>query len=154
MVYLRQPAGYKGFCFYCITTGCIFISATAVFDETFFPRCSDGKQRHFMELGDTPPTENRYLDNPIDQSNDNNFGNHLPFPMENDDNPPLSPPSEPEVPVVPDQDTEHPSHTQRNLPVPPPQWRNEDTQRHGTRQRMVRSHPDSVYGDRMPVDLQ
>jgi len=76
MVYLRQPAGYKGFCFYHITAGCIFIGATAIFDETFFPRCPDGKQRHFTELGDEPPTENRYPDNPIDQSDDNNFGDN------------------------------------------------------------------------------
>ena len=149
MVYLRQPAGYKGFCFYRI-----FIGATAVFDETFFPRCPDGKQRHFTELGDTPPTENRYPDDPIDQSGDNNFGDHPPFPTENDDNPPSSPPSEPEVPVVPDRDTEHPSHTQGNPPVPPPQWRNEDTQRHSTRQQMVCSHPESIYSNRTPVNLQ
>jgi len=48
-----------------------------------------------------PPTENRYPDDPIDQSDDN-FGNQLPFPTENDDHPPSSPPSEPEVPDVPD----------------------------------------------------
>jgi len=64
-----------------------------------------------------PPTENRYLDDPIDQYGDNNFGDNLPFPSENDDSALSSPPSEPEVPVVPDHDTEHPSHTQRNLPV-------------------------------------
>ena len=58
MVYLRQPAGYKRFCFYRITNGRIFIGATAVFNETYFPCCPDGKQRHFMELGDEPPTEN------------------------------------------------------------------------------------------------
>jgi len=44
MIYLGQPARYKGFCFYRITTGRIFISATAVFDETFFPCCPDSKQ--------------------------------------------------------------------------------------------------------------
>jgi len=66
MVYLGQPASYKGFCFYCITTGCIFIGATTIFDEPFFPCCSDGKQWHFTELGDMPLTENRYPDNPID----------------------------------------------------------------------------------------
>ena len=109
MVYLRQPASYKGFCFYCITTGCIFIGTTAIFDETFFPHCPDGKQRHFTELGDMPPTENRYPDNHIDQSNKNNFGDNLPFPLENDDHPPSSPPSKPEVPVVPDHDMEHSS---------------------------------------------
>jgi len=120
MVYLGQPAGYKGFCFYRITNGHIFIGATTVFNKTYFPRCPDGKQRHFTELGDEPPTENRYLDNSIDQSDDN-FGDQPPFPMENDDHPLSSSPSEPEVPDVPDQDTEHPSHTQRNPPVPPPQ---------------------------------
>jgi len=133
MVYLEQPASYKGFCFYHITNGQIFIGATTVFNETYFPCCPDGKQRHFTELGDEPPTENRYPDDPIDQSDDN-FGNQPPFPMKNDDHPPSSPPSEPEVPDVPDQDTEHPLHTQGNPPVPPPQWHNEDTPRHGTRQ--------------------
>ena len=44
MIYLGQPAGYKGCCFYRITNGQIFIDATAVFDETYFPHCSDGKQ--------------------------------------------------------------------------------------------------------------
>ena len=44
IVYLGQPAGYKRFCFYHITTWHIFISATTVFDETFFPHCLDGKQ--------------------------------------------------------------------------------------------------------------
>jgi len=102
MVYFGQPASYKGFCFYRITTGRIFIGATTVFDETFFPCCPDGKQRHFMELDDLTPTKNRYPDNPIDQSNDNNFGDNLPFPPENDDHPPSSPPSEPKVPIVPD----------------------------------------------------
>jgi len=120
MIYFGQPAGYKGYCFYRITNGQIFIGATAIFDETYFPRCPDGKQRPFMELGDKPPTENRYLDDPIDQSDDNNFGNQPPFPMENDDHPPSSPPSEPEVSDVPDLDSEHPSQTQENLPAPPP----------------------------------
>jgi len=120
MVYLEKPASYKGFCFYRITTGRIFIGATAIFDETYFSHCPNSKQRHFTELGDKPPTENRYPDNPIDQSNDN-FGDQPPFPVENDDHPPSSPPSEPEVSDVPDQDTEHPSHTQGNPPVPLPQ---------------------------------
>jgi len=74
-----------------------------------------------MELGDILPTENKYPDNPIDRSNENNFGNNLPFPPENDNHPPSSPPSEPEVSVVPDHDTEHSSHTQRNPPVLLPQ---------------------------------
>jgi len=100
MVYLGQPASYKGFCFYCITNGHIFIGATAVFDETYFLRCPDGKQQHFTELGDESPTENRYLNNPIDQSDDN-FGDQLPFPTGNDDHPLSSPPSKPEVPDVP-----------------------------------------------------
>jgi len=131
MVYLGQPAGYKGFCFYHITNGHIFIGTTTVIDETYFPRCPDGKQQHFMELGDELPTENRYPDNPIDQSDDN-FGDQLPFPMENDNHPPSSPPSEPEVPDVPDRDTEHPSHTQGNPPIPLPQW-HDDTPRCGTK---------------------
>jgi len=129
MVYLGQPASYKGFCFYHITTGCIFISATTVFDETFFLCCPDGKQRHFTELGDILPTENKYPDDPIDQSNENNFGDNPLFPPENDDHPLSSPPSKPEVSIVPDRDMEHPSHTQGNPPVPPPQWRDDDTPR-------------------------
>jgi len=68
--------------------------------------------------------------------------------------PPSSPPSKPEVPDVPDQDTEHPLHTQGNPPVPLPQWRNEDAPRCDMRQQMVKSHPDSVYGNRTLVDLQ
>ena len=99
------------------------------------------------------PSRNRYPDDPINQSNDN-FGNQLPFSMENDDHPPSSPFSKPEVPDVPDRDTEHPSHTQENPPVPLPQWHDEDTPRCGMRQWTVQSHPDSVYGDRTPVDLQ
>jgi len=153
MVYLGQPAGYKGFCFYRITNGRIFIGATTVFDETYFPHCPDSKQRHFTVLGDELPTENRYPDNPIDQSDDN-FGDQPPFPMENDDHPPSSPPSEPEVPDVSDRDTEYSLHTQGNLPVLPPQWRDEDAPRCGMRQQMVKSHSDSIYGNRMPVDLQ
>ena len=101
-----------------------------------------------------PPTENRYPDDSIDQSDDNNFGNNPPFPLKNDDSAPSSPPSKPEVPVVPDRDTEHPLHTQGNPPVLPPQWCDDDAPRHGMRQRMVCSHPDGVYGDRMPVNLQ
>jgi len=97
-----------------------------------------------MELGDLLPTENRYPDDPIDQSDDNNFGDNLPFSLENDDHPPSSPPSEHGVPLVSDHDTEHPSHTQRNPPVLPPQWCDDDAPRHGMRQQMVRSHPDSV----------
>ena len=79
-----------------------------------------------MELGDKLPTGGRYPDDPIDQSDDN-FGDQLPFPMENDDNPPSSPPSEPEVPVVPDHDMEYLLHTQGNPPVPLPQWRDDDS---------------------------
>jgi len=127
IVYLGQPASYKGFCFYCITTGHIFIGATTVFDDTFFPCCPDVKQRHFTELGDQPPTENRYPDNLIDQSDETNFGNNLPFSPENDDHPLSSPPSEPEVPVVPDHDMEYLLHTQGNPPVPLPQWRDDDS---------------------------
>jgi len=107
-----------------------------------------------MELGDIPPTENRYPDDPIDQSDKNNFGDNLLFPPENDNHPLSSPSSEPEVPVVPDHDTEHPSHTQRNVPVLPPQWCNDNAPRHGMRQQMVHSHPDSVYGNRTLVDPQ
>jgi len=154
MIYLGQPAGYKGYCFYCITNGRIFIGATTIFDETYFPRCPDSKQRPFMELGDELPTENRYLDDPIDQSNDNNFGDQPLFPTENDDHPLSSPPSKPEVPEVPDLDLEHPSQTQGNLPAPQPQWHDEELQRHGTRQQMVKSHPDSIYSDRTPLNLQ
>jgi len=44
IVYLGQPAGYKGFCFYHITNGQIFIGTTAVFNKTYFLCCSDGKQ--------------------------------------------------------------------------------------------------------------
>jgi len=154
MIYLGQPAGYKGYCFYHITNGRIFIGATAIFNETYFPRCPNSKQRPFTELGDEPPTENRYLDDPIDQSDDNNFGNQSPFPMENDNHPPSSSPSKPEVPDVSDLDSEHPSQTQGNLPAPPPQWHDKEPQRHGTRQRMVKSHPDSIYGNRTLVDLQ
>ena len=134
MIYLGQPAGYKGYCFYHITNGRIFIGATAVFDETYFPRCPDSKQRPFTELGDKLPTENRYPDNPIDQSNNNNFGDQLPFSTENDNHPLSSPPSEPEVPEVPDLDSEHPSQTQGNPPAPLPQWHDEELQRHGMRQ--------------------
>jgi len=101
-----------------------------------------------------PPTENRYPDDPIVQSDENNFGNNLPLSPENDDHPSSSPPSEPEVPIVSDHDMEHPSHTQGNLPVPQPQWHDDNAPRCGTRQRMVCSHPDSVYGNRTPVDLQ
>ena len=129
MVYLEQPTGYKGFCFFCTTTGCIFIGATTVFDEPFFPCCSNSKQRHFMELSDKPPTENKYPDNPIDQSDDNNFGDDPPFPLENDDSAPSSPPSKPEVPIVPDRDMEHSLHTQGNPPVPPPQWCDDNASR-------------------------
>ena len=152
MVYLGQPAGYKGFCFYCITNGWIFIGATAVFNETYFPHCPDGKQWPFMELGDELPTENRYWDDLIDQSDDNNFGDQLPFPSENDDYS-LSSPSKTEVPDVPDSDSEHPSETQRNLPAPLPRWHDEEPQKCGTRQQMAKSYPDSIYGDRMPVNL-
>jgi len=137
IIYLGQPAGYKGYCFYCITNEQIFIGATTVFDETYFPCCSDGKQRLFTELGDKLPTENRYLDDPIDQSDDNNFGHQPPFPMANDNHPPSSPPSEPEVPEVSDLDSEHPSQTQGNPPAPPPRWRDEELQRCGTRQQTV-----------------
>ena len=154
IVYLRQPASYKGFCFYCITTGHIFIGTTPVFDETFFLCCSDGKQRHFMELNDVPPTENRYPDDLIDQSNDNNFGDNPLFSLENDDSALSSPLSKPEVPVVPDCNMKHSLHTQGNLSVPLPQWHDNNAPRHGTRQQMVCSHPDSVYGNRMPVNLQ
>jgi len=154
MVYLGQPASYKGFFFYHITNGWIFIGATAVFDETYFSRCPDGKQWHFIELGDEPPTENRYLDDPIDHSDDNNFGDHLLFPLENNDSALSSPSSEPEVPIVPDRDTEHSLHTQGNPPVLLPQWHDEDAPRCGTRQRTVCSHPDSVYSNRMPINLQ
>jgi len=59
-----------------------------------------------MELGDELPTENRYPDDSIDQSDDN-FGDQPPFPIENDDHPPSSSPSEPEVPDIPDRDIEH-----------------------------------------------
>jgi len=43
MVYLGQPASYKGFCFHHITNGRIFIGTTTVFDKTYFPCCPDGK---------------------------------------------------------------------------------------------------------------
>jgi len=109
--------------------------------------------RHRLAVVVSLPTENRYLDNPIDQSNDN-FGDQLLFHTENDNDPLSSPPSKPEVPDVPDWDTEHPSHTQGNLPVSPPQWCNENTQRCGMRQQMVQSLPDSVYSNRMPINLQ
>ena len=49
---------------------------------------------------------------------------------------------------------EHPSYTEGNPPVLLPQWCDDDAPRHGTRQQIVHSHPDSVYSNRMPVDLQ
>ena len=108
MVYLGQPVSYKGFCFYWLTNGWIFIGAMAVFDETLFPCYPHGKQHFFTEIDDKPPFEKRYLDDP--SSKDNNFGDHLPFPLENDgDAPPSSPPSENNNP------TDHPSHTQHKI---------------------------------------
>ena len=117
MVYLGQPASYKGFCFYRLTNGHIFIGVTAMFDETLFPRCPDGKQQTFTEIGDQPPLKNRYPEDPSDSSDDN-FGDHLPFPPENDgDAPPSSPPSKNNNPQNPE---DHPLHTQESMQLP--QW--------------------------------
>ena len=66
-----------------------------------------------MEIGDQPPPENRYPEDPSDPSDDN-FGDHLPFPLENDgDAPPSSPPSENNDLQVPDGESmDHSLHTQ------------------------------------------
>jgi len=45
-------------------------------------------------------------------------------------------------------------HILRETHQSTPQWHNDDAPRHGRRQRTAHSHPDSVYGDRTPVDLQ
>ena len=121
MVYLDQPAGYKGFCFYQLTNGHIFIGITAVFDETLFPRCPDSKQQTFTEIGDQLPPENRYPEDPSDPSDDN-FGDHPPFHLENDgDAPPSSPPSKNNDPqVLTGESLDHPSHTQESMQSP--QW--------------------------------
>ena len=152
MVYLGQPAGYKGFCFYWLTNGCIFIGITAIFDETLFSCCPDGKQWTFTEIDDQPPPKNRYPEDPSDPSDDN-FGNHPLFPLENDgDAPPSSPPSKNNDPQGPE---DHPSHIQKSTQLP--QWQGPEqpaAPQCSKRQQTAKSQPDSIYGDHPPTDLQ
>ena len=127
-----------------------------MFDETLFPCCPDGKQRTFTEIGDQPPPKNRYPEDLSDPSDDN-FGNHPPFPPENDgDAPPSSPPSENNDPRVPDGDnSDHPSQTQGRPQLP--RWQGPEqpvASQHGTRQQMAKNQPDNIYSNRMPTDLQ
>ena len=89
-----------------------------MFDETLFPCCPDSKQHTFTEIGDQPPPENRYPEDPSDPSDDN-FGDHPPFPLENDgDTPPSSPRSENNDLQEP---ADHSLHTQETMQLP--QWR-------------------------------
>ena len=121
MVYLGWPVSYKGFSFYQLTNEQIFIGTMAVFDETLFPHCPDGKQQFFTEIDDRLPFEKRYPDD--SSSDENNFGDHLPFPSENDgDAPPSSPPSKKNNPP-----TDHPLHTLESLQLPAAQqWHGQE----------------------------
>ena len=128
-----------------------------MFDETLFPHCPDGKQWTFTEIGDQPPPKNRYPEDLSDPSDDNNFGDHPLFPLENDgDTPPSSPPSKNNDPRVPDtENLDHPSQTQGRPQLP--RWQGPEqpvAPRRGMRQQTVKSQPDNINGNHTPTDLQ
>lgn len=108
IVYLGQPAGYKGYCFYWLKTQRIFIVATAVFNETYFSHCPDGKQQRMTELGDQPPHDDNNGDNflPNDFSKGNALlkkHNYPKFAPETGGHPSPAPPSENEAHDDPDK---------------------------------------------------
>jgi transposase InsO family protein len=144
MVYIGHTEGVKAFTFLRLKNNTVYIGATALFDENFFPKCETTKRRGVTRL-----------DEPIEQ--------HGPVPQptpivdDDGDTPHRPPPSrQTEDAQDPDGDLGHTSPTPAPVPeqeevpadAPPPP----PPPRRSGRDRTVPSRPGNVYGEhRHPV---
>jgi hypothetical protein len=152
MVFLGYPDGVKGYLFMRLHNNSLFTGATALFDESVFPKClnmrNDMQRRGFVPVGDTPtedPTEdnnNIPLEDRFDDLSDNDddlTGPSLPkrrSDSDHDDDENLDPP---DVPV--------PAPQQGGENVPPPL-------RRSGRHREAPVCPGNVYGEkRTPTEI-
>jgi hypothetical protein len=124
MAYLGTSEGIKGHCFMRLENNVIFLGATAIFDETVYPKCSTQK-RHATTRINEPIEHQPSLEPPSTPNGEE---------IEDNDNPP---PSHPITPVprqtYPEQKGKSPPHTpikERRELLPAPPWPSHSPQRH------------------------
>ena len=59
MIFLGYPDGVKGYLFMRIHNNTLFTGATALFNETLFPKCPLSKSRGFTLVGETPTADDQ-----------------------------------------------------------------------------------------------
>ena len=151
MVYIGHTEGVKAYTFMRTSRNIVYTGATALFDETLFPKCSAPKKHGFTRLQEpvdqhgTPPQPTPSVDEDED--------------MQRPPPPPHTPSRQTPVPQDPDEDLAPPpertapspapesEHEQEREPTPPP-----PLPRRSERERRIPTRPRNVYGDnRHPV---
>jgi len=156
MIYLGRQAGMKADAFM-RTPNTLFYSDKALFDETYFPKCTSGESkgttRGITQLNQPPSNQ---------PSND---GNDAPSAPIDDDTTPGDPDSTPPKPLkgrsappsdgngeAPDQKEPSEVSSQPDVPQTPPRPSvpvpSPSAPRKSGRQRKVPTRPDNVYGER------
>ena len=131
MVFLGYPEGMKGYLFMRFHNNSLFRGATAVFDETYFPKCPGAQpQRGGVRAGDEPPPpSDRGDDNISPEGGDDDDFVHRPnsqnddLPQrdrggDRDDDQPQDPPppalgDQPEEPPAPEPQLDQPRRSGR-----------------------------------------
>ena len=148
MTFLGYPEGVKGFLFMRSPNNTLFTSATALFDESVFPKCPDMRndlqRRGFMPVGNNPAedpsNEGGYIPTEAgddDDQNDHNPGSSIPkrrtdVNHDGDDDQ-----------IPPDAPKPAPQQGGENVPV-----------RRSGRHRETPARPGNVYGEkRTPTDI-
>src|SRR5258705_13008687 len=117
----------------------LFTGATALFDEKLFLKCPDGKLRGFIPVGEDPSED----------------PNEVPISLDDGDDGPDRTTPYPRIPRR-DEDEDHDSDIN---PPPPEETDDSDDSSDAPiepplcRTRVISSHPDNVYGDRIPTDI-
>jgi hypothetical protein len=162
MVFLGYPDGVKGYLFMRLHNNSLFTGATALFDESLFPKCplarTDLQRRGFIPVGNDP------IEDPSNEVNDN-------IPMEaGDDNLDLSDSDIPSSSLPKrrldlDQDVDQhgdnhaPGLNPPDAPIPAPQQGGENAPaqpppRRSGRHREAPVRPGNVYGEkRTPTEI-
>jgi len=160
MIFLGYPEGIKGYLFMRLPNNVLFMVATAMFDETYFPKCPDAKLPHGpTQTGEEPDPSN----------NDGNV------PNEGDDDddifcPPTPPNHTSEKEDGPDLENDQYAEEPADLDLlnPPPEIMGEQPCRGCPHQRgllpqptrqssriwQIPTRPGSIYGDnRNPTEI-
>jgi len=143
MVFLGYPEGIKGYLFMRLHNNSLFVGATALFDETFMPKCPTADRRGFTPISEQPIDDNGPTEAPPipEEADDDSvdFPEHHQSPSPKRD---LSNNKEIDPPSTPPRQQQQPP-----VEPPPAPWKSGRT-------RNVLTRPGNIYGDtRNPTDI-